>query len=70
MSEEQDTPTETEDAAAPKAKPAGRDQAPAHVPPQMRDMFTKHEGSVADRPGFRNQANKKSKAQRKKRKKK
>ena len=67
MSEQQDTPTETE--AAPEVKAAGRDQVPAHVPPQMRHLFTKHAGSVADRPGFRNQANSKSKSQRKKRKK-
>jgi hypothetical protein len=68
MSDEQrgeDAPEE----AAPKPKTTGRDQVPAHVPPHMRDLFTKHEGAIADRPGFRNKSNTKSKAQRKKRKK-
>tara|TARA_B100001989_G_C24098860_1_gene250674 strand:- start:125 stop:370 length:246 start_codon:yes stop_codon:yes gene_type:complete len=46
-----------------------REQAPAHVPPHLRDLFTKHEGAVAARPGFRNPSNAKSKAQRKKKKK-
>lgn len=59
-----------EDATSDEAKsPAGREQVPTHVPPHLREMFTKHEGSVAARPGFRNAANAKTKAQRKKRKK-
>lgn len=46
----------------------GREQVPTHVPPHLREMFTKHEGAVAARPGFRNAANAKTKAQRKKKK--
>ena len=34
----------------------------------MRDLFTKHEGAVAARPGFRNSANAKTKAQKAKKK--
>jgi hypothetical protein len=44
-------------------KPRAREQVPAHVPPQLREMFTKHPGSIAARPGFRNPPNAKSKAQ-------
>lgn len=68
MSEEQETPTDASE-ETPKSQSSGRDQVPAHVPPQMRELFTKHEGSTAERPGFRNAANKRSKKQRKKRKK-
>ncbi|MFT7519689.1 MAG: hypothetical protein ACI9MC_001832 [Kiritimatiellia bacterium] len=57
---------ETEEA---ESQPKVRDQIPAHIPPAMRHMFTKHEGSFAAKPGFRNASNTKSMAQRKKRKK-
>jgi len=43
--------------------PRVKDQVPAHIPPQLRELFTKHPGSMAARPGFRNPANAKSKAQ-------
>lgn len=78
MSEEQDeTPTvdtpesgegEGEGEQAPGTDTT-KDQVPAHIPPHLRELFTKHEGAVAAKPGFRNPSNKKSKAQRKKRKK-
>jgi hypothetical protein len=55
-------------AESPARKPADAGQAPAHVPPQMRDLFTKHEGAVAARPGFRNPFNRKTKAQKKRKK--
>lgn len=66
MSEE-NTPAENEETT--KATDVTDQQVPAHVPPHLREMFTKHDGAFADRPGFRNKANTKSKAQRKKRKK-
>lgn len=72
MSEEQDAPEGTTEESAVESTDAAktaRDQVPAHVPPHLRDLFTKHEGSVAQRPGFRNPSNKKSKAQKGKKKK-
>ncbi|MFK7928664.1 MAG: hypothetical protein AB8H79_10790 [Myxococcota bacterium] len=69
MSEEEteaETPTVEEAESAPK----GRDQVPTHLPPQLRELFTKHEGSIAARPGFRNPSNKNAKAQKKRKKKK
>ena len=58
MSDETPTP-ESEDTG----KAPGRSQAPAHVPPHLQSLFTKHEGAVADRPGFRNKANARTKKQ-------
>jgi hypothetical protein len=70
MSEEQNPETaesaETETDGSPKR--GQRSQIPAHVPPHLREMFTKHEGAIADRPGFRNKANAKTKAQKQGRK--
>lgn len=68
MSENETPPDASPEEAEPTA-PKGREQVPAHLPPQLRELFTKHEGSVAARPGFRNPANKKAKAMKKKRKK-
>jgi hypothetical protein len=61
MSEEElPTTDETGD-----SKPAQRSQVPQHVPPHLHALFTKHEGAYADRPGFRNPSNRKTKAQKK-----
>jgi hypothetical protein len=58
--ETHESPESPESGGAPAAR---RSQVPAHVPPHLRDLFTKHEGAVAERPGFRNKPNAKTKAQ-------
>lgn len=71
-SEGERAPEDTQDTGETQDTPGssqGRSQVPAHVPPHLQSLFTKHEGAVAARPGFRNPSNKKTKAQRKKRKK-
>lgn len=61
--ESEETHESPETADAGSAPGARRSQVPAHVPPHLRDLFTKHEGAVAERPGFRNKPNAKTKAQ-------
>jgi len=67
-SEETHATPEPASAGGPTAKAPGSGQVPTHVPPHLQALFTKHEGAVADRPGFRNKANARTKKQKKSKK--